>query len=80
MRYCHIIDPATLTPPTLWRAVSVIYSDSGAADALSTALFCMDRESGTELLAEFPGAEALWIAPDGELIMSEGFGEYLYEE
>ena len=80
VRYCHIIDPATLTPPTLWRAVSVIYSDSGAADALSTALFCMDRESGTELLAEFPGAEALWIAPDGELIMSEGFGEYLYEE
>lgn len=80
VRYCHIIDPAALTPPTLWRAVSVIYSDSGAADALSTALFCMDRESGTELLAEFPGAEALWIAPDGELIMSKGFGEYLYEE
>ena len=80
VRYHHIIDPETLMPPSYWRAVSVIYPDSGVADGLSTALFCLNREDGQALLDEFPGAAALWIAPDGELISSEGFEEYVYEE
>lgn len=79
VRYHHIIDPDTLWPPTLWRAVSIVCDDSGVADALSTALFCMDRESGQKLLDEF-GAEALWIALDGSLIYSPGMGEYVEED
>lgn len=79
VRYCHIIDPETLMPPTYWRAVSVLCEESGVADALSTALFSMDRESGQALLDEF-GAEGLWIAPDGEILYSPGFESYLNEE
>ena len=76
VRYHHIIDPDTLQPPQYWRAVSIICPDSGVADALSTALFCMDRESGEALLEEFD-AEALWIAPDGTLSYTAGFEELI---
>lgn len=72
VRYSHIIDPETLYPPTLWRAVSVIVDDSGVGDALSTALFCLDRDEGQKLLEEF-GAEAVWIPADGSLEFSNGF-------
>ncbi len=78
-RYCHIIDPDTLYPPAYWSEVSVLYSDSGAADALSTALFTMDMESGLELLEEFPGAVAFWVEPDGTTHMSPGFEERVAE-
>ena len=80
VRYHHIIDPDTLMPPTMWRAVSVICPDSGVADALSTALFTMDLESGLELLGKFEGAEAMWIDPDRELHFSPGFEAYVVED
>ena len=78
-RYSHIIDPETLYPPRYWRAVTVYYADSGVSDALSTALFCLDREEGQALLDEF-GAEALWIAQDGTIYSSPGMDEFLYRE
>ena len=79
VRYCHIIDPDTLFPPEYWRAVSVVYPDSGVADALSTALFTLDRASGLELLESFPGAEVLWINAQGEYEYTEGFAELIHE-
>ena len=45
------------------------------ADALSTALFLMDREAGSKLAREL-GAEALWILPDGSQIKTGGFPEF----
>lgn len=78
VRYSHIIDPDTLFPPTYWRAVSIVCNDSGVGDALSTALFCMTQEEGQAVLDEF-GAKAVWIAPDGSLIYSEGFEELIHE-
>lgn len=74
--YHHIIDPATLYPATLWRSVTIVCADSGAADALSTALFLMDYEDGLALLAQFD-AEAVWVAPDGTLKYSPGFEELI---
>ena len=74
--YHHIIDPETLYPATLWRSVTIVCADSGAADALSTALFLMDYESGLALLAQFD-AEAVWVAPDGTLFYSPGFEELI---
>ncbi len=75
VRYHHIIDPKTLYPASLWRSVTVICADSADADALSTALFCMDFESGSALAEKF-GAEALWVGPDGETKRTEGFSDY----
>lgn len=78
VRYHHIIDPDTLYPATRWRSVTVVCEDSGVADALSTSLFTMTQEEGQELLNEF-GAEAMWIAADGELLYSPGFSEIIKE-
>ena len=72
--YHHIIDPDTLMPGAYWRSVSIICPDSGLADALSTALFLMDREAG-EALAVSCGAEVLWVAADGSEYATNGFEE-----
>ena len=70
--YHHIIDPNTLYPGTLWRAVTVVCEDSGLADALSTALFLMPLEEG-RTLAEKCGVDALWVDHNGEEFMTAGF-------
>lgn len=75
-RYGHIIDPRTLHPTGLWRAVCILVPDSGAADALSTALYLLPVEEGLQLLERF-SAEALWIAEDGSEIFSPGFEKYI---
>ena len=74
VRYHHIIDPDTLRPGQLWRAVTVVCPDSGLADGLSTALFLLPREEGAAL-AERCGAQAMWVAPDGGLLYTDGFLE-----
>lgn len=74
--YHHIIDPDTLYPGELWRAVTVVCSDSGLADALSTALFLMSREDGQQLLDQC-GAEAMWMDADRNLFYSSGFDKLI---
>ena len=59
-RYSHIIDPATLYPSDKYRSVTVICSDSGIADALSTILFILEKDAGMNLLLEIDGAEAFY--------------------
>ena len=73
-RYHHIIDPDTLHPGARWRAVTVVCPDSGLADGLSTALFLLSQEAGSELARQC-GAQALWVAPDGTLSYTDGFLE-----
>ena len=74
--YHHIIDPDTLMPAAYWRSVSIVCGDSGLADALSTALFLMDQESG-EALVKSCGADAYWLAADGTEYMTDGFEKML---
>ena len=76
VRYGHIIDPRTLYPTGLWRAVCILAGDSGVADALSTTLYLLPREEGQVLLDTF-NAHALWIAPDGTEYFSPGFENYI---
>lgn len=74
--YHHIIDPFTLYPADRWQSVTVLCSDSAAADALSTALFLLDKDAGEELLGLY-SAEALWVAPDGTESFTPGFKDRL---
>ena len=79
VKYCHIIDPDTLMPPTYFHAVSIICDHSGLADALSTALFNMPYEEGLALIHSIDNAEAIWVLKDGTIKYSENFQEYITE-
>ena len=74
--YHHIIDPDTLYPGNLWRAVTVVCPDSGLADALSTALFLLPLEEGQRLL-DACESYAMWIDSDGAMYYSTGFKELI---
>ncbi len=74
-RYHHIIDKDTLYPAAYYDSLSVVTKDSGLADALSTALFCMPWEQSSAVVESLDGVEALWIFPDGEQRGSSGFAE-----
>ena len=71
--YHHIIDRDTLFPAEYFSSVTVTAADSALCDALSTALFCMPLEDGRRLIESIDGAEALWIATNGEVFFSSGF-------
>lgn len=70
--YHHIIDPKTLMPSTYWKSVTILADDSGLADALSTAAFILDRESGEKIILS-QGAEAMWVDAEGNEYYTEGF-------
>ena len=76
-RYHHIIHPDTLLPAEGFLSVSVISGDSGVADALSTALFCLPLKEGQKLVAEHADAEAMWVLEDGSQKTSSGWDFYL---
>ncbi len=70
--YHHILDPKTGYPAeTGLASVSVISESSTKADALSTALFVLGPEKGTELaIAE--GVEAIFALENGEILQTPG--------
>jgi len=78
-KYHHIIDPSTLYPSDYCRSVTIICADSGKADALSTALFCMPWEEGLSLVEKQEDAEAMWVLSDGEERFSSGFEALMTE-
>ena len=78
--YHHIIHKDTLHPESYCLSVSVLHRDSGIADALSTALFCMTVEDGKKLLQEIDDAEALWLFPDGSIKTTDGFMNHVQTE
>lgn len=76
VRYHHIIDPKTNMPAAYFSSVSVFTKDSGLADALSTALFCMPYEEGLALTERIGGVEVLWVTRDGTLKQTDGIEFY----
>ena len=73
--YHHIIDKETLFPARYFSSVTVICNDSGLADALSTALFCMSIDEGRALLAQFNNVEVIWITLDGVIEKTAGIND-----
>ena len=71
--YHHIINPDTLFPEHDYLSVSIVTKDSGVGDALSTAVFNMDLETGKKFIEDYEGVEAMWILPDMSLVYSSGF-------
>ena len=70
-RYHHIIDSETLFPAEYFASLTILTSDSGLADSLSTALFCCDEHTGREILSKIDGVEAIWIYSDGKISYTE---------
>ena len=71
-KYSHIVSNTDGVPPEIFASVSIIApaESSGMADALSTALFCMELERGKELITSLDGVEAIWIHSDGSVTCS----------
>ena len=64
--YNHVIDPNTGWPAKKYRSVTIITDDSGLADGLSTALFCLDMDDGQALIEKYKSTynidiDAIWI-------------------
>lgn len=68
VKYHHIIDKDTLMPSLHFSSVTVISPDSGMADALTTALFNMDYESGKALIESLGNTRAVWVTRTGEVL------------
>ncbi|NLZ70334.1 MAG: FAD:protein FMN transferase [Clostridiaceae bacterium] len=71
--YHHIIDPQTLQPAQGYLSITVYSSDSGLADALTTGLFCLDLETGMDLIESLQGIEVVWLLSDRSLRLSSGW-------
>lgn len=80
VRYHHIIDRDSLFPADHFSSITIVTEDSGLADALSTALFCMTYEEGFTLAEQLEDVEVLWVFPDGEVQYTPGLSKYIVNE
>ena len=63
-------------PSEYFLSLTILTKNSGFADALSTALFCMSYEEGSALVEKLEDVEAIWIFPDGKVVYSSGVTPY----
>ncbi len=73
----HILDPEKFASATKSIAVTVIAPSTELADALATTLFIMGPKKGRQFLKNFTDCAALWVLPDGKLVASENFPQFL---
>ncbi len=69
----HLLDPRTGYSAADLASVSIVAESGLAADALSTAAFILGFDDGRALVAETPGADALFVTKDGRTWSSSHF-------
>lgn len=73
VRYHHLLNPKTGWPVNEGLdSVTILSKSSAMGDALSTACYVLGVEKGMELLKQFPGIDAIFIASDGTIAMTDG--------
>ena len=76
VRYCHIIDPSAASPARSGLAGVTVVADSCLlCDGLSTALFVMGLEEGTQFWREHHdrlGFDVIFITDAGEIFVTSG--------
>lgn len=68
----HLVDPRTGEPVSHVLSATVVAPDAMAADALATAACVLETSRCRALFETLPGIEALWVAADGTITMTEG--------
>jgi thiamine biosynthesis lipoprotein len=72
-RYAHILDPKTGRQPRELTSVTLVYkSVVGVTDIASSGIFVLGVDKGREVLARFPGVEAIMITGEGKVILTPG--------
>ena len=72
----HIINPFTGLSPQISASVSIAASTVVEADALSTAVFVLEPESGMSFINRRPDCECYLISRDGQSFSSSGWGSW----
>jgi hypothetical protein len=68
-----VFDPRTGRPAAHVLGASVLAPDAATADALATALQVLPVEEGMKLIAATSGADAVIVAANGDVRVTEGF-------
>lgn len=75
-RYHHILDPFTGYPvESPLMSVSIIADKSIDADGLSTTVFALGLEKGTELIESLDGIEAIFVDKDKNVYITKSLKE-----
>ncbi|WIV13386.1 FAD:protein FMN transferase [Proteiniborus sp. MB09-C3] len=75
-RYHHILDPFTGYPvENPLMSVSIVADKSIDADGLSTTVFALGLEKGTELIESLDGIEAIFVDKDKNVYITKGIKE-----
>ena len=56
-----------------FSSITILTKNSGLADTLSTALFCMSYEEGLAIVKNLKDVEVLWIYQNGDQLKTDGF-------
>ncbi len=73
VRYHHLLNPETGWPVNEGLdSVTILSKSSAMGDALSTACYVLGTEKGMELIKQFDGIDAVFIASDGTVAMTDG--------